>query len=487
MARHPVGAAGSRRGLDRAITPVSIATTPVGLSPARRRIAFAILLLGGALPTVNFFIVNIALPSIRTELSASAAQVQLVIAVYTATYALFLITGGRLGDLFGRTRLLMIGMVLFVVTSVLCGVATSGTMLVVGRVLQGFSAAIFAPQALGTIRVLYANDRLGWALNVYSTVIGVAVAGGQLIGGLVVTADFWGLGWRLGFLLNLPLGLLVIVSAAILLPETGGQRRTRFDFGGVLLLSVALACAILPLTLGRERGWPIELLLMFAAAPFLLLLFWWFENRVSRQGGMPVLDPALFHVAGFRRGVLVALLFFFTTPFYFLFSIYQQSGRGMEALANALSILPYGIGTILGPMVAPYWPARFRPYQFAIGMTIQVTGYAAIGLCVGALVGGWPLFTLMFIAGFGQGVAMPRMINAVIGEVPAPQAGLAAGILNSVLQIGSAISVSAIGSLFFAALGTATTEAAYGRAFAIAMVATVWSLTLAMALGLRRD
>jgi MFS family permease len=458
----------------------------VGVTALRRRIAFAVLLLAVSMPTLNFFIVKVALPAIHTDLGASDAQVQLVIASYTASYALMLITAGRLGDLYGRRRLLILGMAAFTVTSVLCGIATSGSVLVIGRILQGVSGALFAPQLLGSIRALYGDHELIWALDIYSTVIGVAVAGGQLLGGILVTADLWGLGWRSGFLINLPLGLIVLVAVAFLLPETGGQSRPRFDWGGVLLLSAALAAMIVPLTIGRSHGWPTSLLLTLAASPFLVAFFLAYEKRVSRAGGMPILDPALIAQPGFRRGVWVALLFFFTTPFYLLFSIYQQAGLGLDALVAGLSILPYGVGSVIGPLIATSWSPRFKNHQFAIGMAIQIAGYAAIGSAVYFLIGGWPLLALMFIAGFGQGIAMPRMISAVIGEASTLQASLAAGILNSVLQIGSAISVSAIGSLFFAVLGNASGAFAYGRAFAIAMAVTIWSLVASMALGLRR-
>jgi MFS family permease len=214
--------------------------------------------------------------------------------------------------------------------------------------------------------------------------------------------------------------------------------------------------------------------------PFLVAGLLWFEAAVKARGGMPLVDLDLFGFPGFGRGVLVATLFYFTSAFYLLFAITQQEGRGMDALATGIAILPYGVGLFLGPLASSVLPLRLRPYLLGIGMAIEVLGYAGIMAAGFMLLAGPPLAAMIFVTGFGQGIAMPRLFNTVLGEVPPEQAGLASGFVNSSLQAGAAISVAAIGSLFFAVLGNGTGEAAYGRAFGWAMVAQVAALATAL-------
>jgi MFS family permease len=200
---------------------------------------------------------------------------------------------------------------------------------------------------------------------------------------------------------------------------------------------------------------------------------------------MPLVDMALFAIPSFRRGALVATLFFFTTSFYFLFGLYQQEGRGLDPLHTGLAIAPYGIGLFLGPLLTTNW-VRLRPALLAIGMAIQVTGYGGVAVLVAWGAGEVPLLAAVFVAGFGQGIAFPRLYNVVLGDVPPHQAGLAAGIVNSALQVGSAVSAAAIGSLFFSLLGTAQGERDYGFAFAIAQGTLTVALFAAMLIAIPR-
>ena len=454
------------------------------LSPARRRLAFYVLLLGSLLPSLNMFVVTIALPSIRDGLQATASETSLIVAGYSSAYAVFLVTGGRLGDLFGRRLMFITGMTGFTLMSLLCGLAPTSAWLVTARILQGFTAAMMAPAVLASVRALFVDDEITWALNIYGTGIGIAVAGGQFLGGMLVAADLWGLGWRATFLINVPIGLAAIVAALMLVPESGGQAKPRLDWGGVVLLSSALATLILPLTMGREQHWSSAIFVTLAASPLLIAAFFWFERRLTRAGGMPILDISLLGIVSFRRGLAAAFLFFFTTPFYLFFSLYLQAGLGQSALEAGLAVLPYGVANFVGPMMATRSPARWRPYLFGTGMALEVAGYAGVALCAATQTGGPLLFAVLFIGGFGQGIAMPEMISVILGDVPRHNTGLAAGIMNSTLQIGAAISVAAIGSLFFAVLGDGTGPADYGTALGIAMGSQVVILTGSLLFGL---
>ena len=454
------------------------------LSPARRRLAFCVLLAGALLPSLNTFIVTIALPAIRAALDASEAETSLIVTGYTSAFSVCLITGGRLADLFGRRLIYIFGTAGFTLGSLCAGLAPNPTFLVIGRILQGIFGAAMVPPVLATLRTLFHGDDIPWALNIYGTGVGVAVAGGQLLGGLLIAADIAGLGWRAPFLLNVPVGLALIAAAFALVPESGGSEKPRLDIVGVVLLSAALGCFVVGLSVGRERGWPAWDLGMIAASPLLLALFFSFERRISREGGMPLIDPSLLGVASFRRGLIVALLFFFTMPFYIFFSLYLQAGLGEGALAAGLAVLPYGVANFLGPMAASRAGPRLRRWFFGLGMAIEVAGYAGVGLCGAAQIQGAVLFLALFAGGFGQGVAMPEMIHFILGEVPPAHTGVAAGAMNSTLQIGAAVSVAAIGSLFFTVLGGGTGPAAYGHALGIAMAAICVCLTGSLLLGL---
>ena len=461
-------------------------STALTQSQTGRWLAFIVMLTGGLLPSVDFFIINVSLPSIHASIGASPAELQLVVSGYAATYAVFLITGGRLGDLYGRRRLFLIGMAGFLATNTLCGLAATPLQLVIGRVLQGVSAALLVPQVLGTIRALFPSEaELAKALSLYGMMMGLAASIGQFAGGALVEWSPFDWGWRTVFLAKLPIGLPVMLAVWLTAPETSTSRRQRLDVGGAVLVSLALACLVLPLSEGRQQGWPAWTYASLTAVPFLAAAFLWFERGVRAAGGSPLLDVNLMRIPSFRRGVLVGTLFFFTTAFYVLFAIYEQEGYGTDPLFTGLSILPYGIGLFVGPLVtAPL--ARLRPWLLTIGMVIQVIGYAGIAAVIAAGQDGWPVVLTVLIAGFGQGIAYPRLFNTALGDVPPHQAGVAAGVLSSALQIGAAISVAGIGSLFFAVLGQGVGRDAYAHAFAIAQAAVSAALLIAMLLSVPR-
>jgi MFS family permease len=457
-----------------------VSAQPQAKREATRWLALTVLLAGGFLPPVDYFIVNVALPSIHAGLGTTPAELQLVIGVYSAGYAVFMITGGRLGDLYGRRRLFLAGMAGFTIANLLCGIAMTPLQLLLGRAVLGVSAALLVPQILATIRALSSNERdLARALSAYGVMMGLAAVTGQFAGGALVQWSPFDLGWRTVFLVKLPICLIVIAAAWRLVPETTGSFRAKLDLPGAAMVTAILACIIVPVSKGRDLGWPLWVFEVLALVPFLIVGFLRYEARLSARGGMPLLDIALFAIPSFRRGVLVATLFFFTTSFYFLFGLYQQEGRGLDPLHTGLAIAPYGIGLFLGPLITTNW-VRVRPALLAIGMAIQVTGYGGVAVLVAWGAGEFPLLAAVFVAGFGQGIAFPRLYNVVLGDVPPHQAGLAAGIVNSALQVGSAVSAAAIGSLFFSLLGAAQGERDYGFAFAIAQGTLTIALFAAM-------
>lgn len=466
---------------------MSASSAAAALSPAGRWIAFIVLLAGGFMPPVDFFIVNVTLPSIQSTLGATPAELQLVVSLYASAYAVFLITGGRLGDLYGRRRLFLIGMAGFTLTNLICGLAQTPWELIGGRTLQGVTAAILIPQVLGPVRTLFPTERdLARALSSYGIMMGIAAASGQFLGGALVQWSPFGLGWRAVFLLKVPIALAVLLTAWIVVPETSTSQRVRIDAPGAVLLSLALACLVLPLAEGRQQGWPAWTFVMLAGCLPLTAIFLAFEARLAARDLMPLLDLHLLTIRSFRRGLVVGTLFFFTTAFYVTFSLYQQDGLGTDPLQTGLAILPYGAGLFFGPLASTPLVPKLRHALLPIGLAIQVAGYAATGWAIWCGWDGWPVYLAVLVAGFGQGIALPRLYNAALGEVPAAQAGVAAAVINSVLQIGAAVSIAGIGSLFFAVLGRGSGHAAYAHAFGIAQAATTLALFASMLLAISR-
>jgi MFS family permease len=442
--------------------------------------ALTVLLAGGFLPPLDFFIVNVALSSIQQDLGATPAELQLVISGYASGYGVLLITGGRLGDLYGRKRCFLIGMAAFSLASLGCGIAPSAPVLVAARIVQGSSAALLMPQVLGSIRALFADEReLARALSFYGIMMGMAAAIGQFSGGALIEWNPAGLGWRAVFLLTLPVCASALVLGTRVVPETGGGADVRLDLGGAGLISLTLAAIVVPLSVGRDQGWPVWVFAALGCVPFLAAGFVRYEAWLGRSGGMPLVDLGLLRIPGFRRGVMVCTLFFFTTCFYVLFGLYQQEGRGVPPLQTGLAIVPYGVGLFAGPMIsAPL--VRLRPRLLSIGMAIQVFFYVVVGFLVARGTSGAVLSGAVFLAGLGQGIAFPRLFATVLGDVPPAQGGVAAGIANSAMQVGAAISVATVGTLFFAVLGDGTGERAYARAFSIAQWTATAGLFLAM-------
>nr|WP_294565847.1 MFS transporter [uncultured Rhodopila sp.] len=355
----------------------------------------------------------------------------------------------------------------------------SAPVLVAARVLQGSSAALLMPQVLGSIRALFAEEReLARALSFYGIMMGMAAAIGQFSGGALIQWNPAGLGWRAVFLLTLPVCASALVLGSRVVPETGGGADVRLDLGGAGLISLTLAAIVVPLSVGRDQGWPLWVFAALACVPFLAAGFVRYEAWLRRAGGMPLVDFGLLRIPSFRRGVLVCTLFFFTTCFYLLFGLYQQEGRGVPPLQTGLAIVPYGAGLFIGPLIsAPL--VRLRPRLLSIGMAIQVFFYVVVGVLVARGTSGAVLPGAVFLAGLGQGIAFPRLFATVLGDVPASQGGVAAGIANSAMQIGAAVSVATVGTLFFAVLGGETGERAYAHAFSIAQWTATAGLFLA--------
>ena len=444
----------------------------------RRWMALVILLTGAFLPPLDFFIVNVALPSIREDFRASASTIQLIISGYATTYAVMLITGGRLGDLYGRRNVFLAGMVGFAAASALCGFAWSPAALVAGRILQGFAAAIMAPQALASINAIFPDHEKSKALSFYALTFGVASMVGLFLGGALIALDILGLGWRAIFLINLPVIAVAAPSAFIMLRETRSERPSKLDLGGALLIAIALSALIAPLIEGREQGWPIWLILMLATSLPFFLLFWRYEKHLESTGRDPILAPSLLQNRGLLRGLLAALFFYALAAFWLIFSVYQQGGLGLTPFEAGLAILPAAVGFVLGPFASERILRVFGRFSAGAGMVLQAAGLFGTAALIS---NGLPqfLFAALFLIGAGQGIALPNLVKSIVQRVDRTQSGLASGLVNSMFQIGGALAAAIVGGLFFSILGSATDVQSIGRAYSVAAVAIAICLLIA--------
>ncbi|WP_233828768.1 MFS transporter [Paraburkholderia sp. ZP32-5] len=449
----------------------------------RRWLALPILLMGAFLPILDFNVVNLALPSIRKDLGATSAEIEFIISAYAATYAVFLITGGRLGDLFGRKRMFVYGVAGFTLASVLCGLAPSATALVAARILQGLTATVMAPQVLASIRVLFPASEQGRALALYGATFGLGNICGQILGGALVSFHRFGLTWQAIFLINVPIGLVAFVGALLFLSDSRAEHARRLDLGGVVLLSVALGLLVYPLVEGRETGWPIWIVAMLVAAPFAFALFVRFETRLAATGGSPLVEFALFREAGFGVGIAMAFALYMLSSFYLTFSVYLQGGLLLSPLQAGLATLPFAIAYFLASLASAQVMARLGKFALTVGFALQVLGFGVVLLAAAGMLAN-SLDIGLAIAGLGFGTVMPSVIKAVIGGVAPKHAGLASGIVISTFQIASALGVALIGGVFYSELGAGRGATAFGHAFAVALGCNVVLLAVGGVLSL---
>jgi MFS family permease len=451
-------------------------------SAARRWSAFAVLLVGAFLPPLDFFIVNVALPSIQSSLHTSAAELELVISGYAAAYAVFLITGGRLGDLFGRRKIFLLGITGFGLTSVLCGLATSPLLLIVGRLLQGLSAAAMAPQGLASVHALFPEQERARALGLYGAAVGLAAVAAQALGGALISANFMHLEWRIIFLINLPVVVAVLVFGFPLLPDVRGDNPAPIDKVGMLLCALTLALLIVPLVEGREFGWPWWACAMLVASPLAGVCFWKYEKNYSDRGGVPLISVGLVKMPGLLSGLTGVLFFYVVSAFFLVFSVYLQSAIGLSALETGLVFLPFGVGAFVGPLTTPLAIRAFGRFVPAIGMTLEVAGAVVLAALVASTPGQMPAHIPLVIAvgllGFGQGWALPTLVRAIINRAPASGSGMIAGITNSALQISAALGVAVMGGIFFTVAGASPDSASMAKALTTAMLCVAASLAI---------
>lgn len=444
-----------------------------------------IVLVGVFLSGLDFFIVNVAIPAIEGDLHASEAQIQLIVASYALMYGVGMITGGRLGDLFGRRRLFVIALFAFSLASTACGLAPNTGSLLVFRVVQGAGAALMAPQVLAIFSTVYEGPARARAINWYGVISGFAAVFGQLIGGLLIKFDLLGMGWRACFLINLPIGLVAGLMALKYVPESKAPGRPKLDLVGMILVTVALIAVCLPLIEGRQQGWPAWAWGLLVGSVPLFTVFAVQQNRVRAKGGSPSVDLSLFKERAFTVGLFAQLTFFASMASYFLvLALYLQKGRLLEPLNSGLVFGAMGVGYIITSMSARKVAARLGPQTIAVGCVIRLIGmalefWAVTSIGVHGNIG-WFLPGL-FLDGAGMGLAISPLASTVLARVQPHHAGSASGVLTTGLQVGNGVGVALIGLVFYNVLGKAPAPADFSDAFRACLYYIV-AITVVLAL-----
>ena len=349
-----------------------------GLDPRRWR-ALPIILIGSFLAFLDFFIVNIALPAMRADLRASPAQLQFIVAAYGIAFGVSLITGGRLGDIFGRKRVFLIGISGFTITSALCGLSPTPETLIASRVAQAICAATVTPQVLAIIRVEFATSERPIAIGLYGASMGLASITAQLLGGLLVSLNLFGWSWRLIFLINIPIGLVAIALVSRMIRESRGSNRATLDLVGVALASLGLFLLIYPIVEGRESGWPAWSFAMLATMVPVLVGFVLYERQVIRSGRTPLIALHLFRIGALRLGLVVSVVFFSTAGVFFVvLTVFLQAGLGLSAFRAGLMFLPFAIGFSASSTVSGPVANRIGPRIINLGTFLMALGLLGI-------------------------------------------------------------------------------------------------------------
>jgi EmrB/QacA subfamily drug resistance transporter len=442
-----------------------------------------VLTAGIFLVVLDFFIVNVALPSMQRDLHASDSGLEWVVAGYGLTFSALLIAVTRLGDRWGRRRMFSWGTALVVVASAACGAAPTMELLVGARLAQGVAGAMVSPMVLALIGDVYAGPRMPKAIGIYSMVMGLAAATGQLIGGILIHLDIADSGWRAIFWVNVPIGLAVVALSRRLLPNHRSAGPKRIDLVELLLATATLTALLLPLLEGRCLDWPLWTWMSLGLAVVTGVLTAARSRSLLRSGRQPLVEPEAFRSRTVRVAIASqALLFVGMASYFLVLALYLQNGRGLGALSSGavftLVAVPYMLGTGNQRRLA----ARLGRWTVPAGAGIFALGHLALlGAVVEHGVGGSlvDLVPGLALAGFGMGIALTALIDAAMGDVEPAYAAAVSGVLSTAQQVGNALGVAVVGMVFFGAV-----SGGYAHALEWSLVVLIGTTAAVAVLGL---
>jgi MFS family permease len=463
-------------------------TTRPGPAAGRGGLMLAVLLTGQFMCIIDVLVVNVAMPSIGASLHASGASLQLVVGGYTIAYAMLLITGARLGDRYGRRRVYQAGVITFTAASLACALAPDSPLLVAFRFAQGAGAAALVPQVFSLIQLRFTGPARARALSAYAAVLSAGAVAGLVLGGVVVSADLFGLGWRPVFGINVPIGIVLALAVPRLIPPDkrppdkrppdkrppdkrppDKQARTtktrRLDLAGLLVAVPAVLLIVLPLVLGHEAGWPPVWFAAIAAGMLLGAGFVLVERRVAARGGDPLLNLDVLRAPGLPPGLAaLAVTQLAYGGLLFTFTLYLQAGLGDSALRAGLTYLP--MAAAFG-LVGYFWrrlPAGARAFIIPAGLTVSALAYLGIAAGVrGGSQGGFLPFALA-AAGLGLGLSVGPLLTQALAHVPPARAADASGLLTTTVQLGQLMGVAILGSVYLTRAATHPAAAMSGTA-----------------------
>lgn len=429
----------------------------------QKTIALVVVAFAFVMDLLDTTIVNVAIPSIQSNLGASFSQIQWITAGYALAFATLLITGGRLGDVVGYKKLFLIGISLFTITSLVCGVAPTIEILVVGRLLQGAAAAMMVPQVMSLMQVMYKPKERAAVLGLFGALGGLSASLGPVIGGILIHWNIAGLDWRPIFLINIPVGVFAFIMGLRYLPSGKSPHPLKLDVLGTALIITALGLLVFPLIQGREFGWPAWTFWMLASSLPVFAIFWMWQKRKYIIDKSPLIIPSLFKTYSFSIGLFANLVFqLVMIGFFFTFTLTLQIGLGFEVIKAALTGLPVALGIAISiGFIAPKLTPIIGRYTMTIGSVLLAIGLALTGIVVshqGMDVNPWQLVPWLLLIGMGMGMIMGLIFSIALKDVDTKHAGSASGTLNAVQQVGGAIGVALIGVIFFGALGHNATQ-----------------------------
>ena len=446
------------------VTPRTAAqtATPLTPRPARARAVnpwavLAIILTAVFMQLLDTTITMVGVPSIQNSLHSSFGEIQLVVAGYMLAFACVLVTGGALGDTYGRKRMFLYGMAGFTVASAVCGAAPDALTLIVSRVVQGMCSGLMFPQVLGIIQVVFTKAQRTKAIGFYGATIGLATILGPVTGGGLIDLNIAGWGWRSIFYVNVPIGVTAMALAAGMIPESRAGARRRIDLPGAGLLGAGLFLLVLPLVIGRDQGWPAWSFACLAVSPAVLAAFSLYELNRTRRDASPLIDTRLFRQRPFTLGLIACLVFFTGIPSFFMILLLTlQEGLGYSPVKAGAVTLGFAAALAIGSARSAAVTKRLGTQVLLLGCTLMIAGQlAVIGVMYWSGTGltGWQLLAPMFVAGLGGGFFIAPVTNVVLAGISSRAAGSASGALATAQQVGAALGIAVVGVIFFALLG----------------------------------
>lgn len=447
-----------------------------------RWLALAVVLAAECMDLIDSTVVNVAAPQIARDFHASSTSLQWIVGGYPLAIAVGLILGGRLGDLFGRRRLFLLGAGGFVLASLLCGLSPDDATLVAARLLQGSLAAMLLPQGFGIIRECFTDEEQSKAFAIFGPVIGLSAVAGPILGGALTDWDLLGSGWRLCFFVNVPLGLAAIALGRRVLPPSQVHREVRLDVTGTVLVGLFAVLLVYPLIQGRESGWPWWAFTSMAAGVGVLVLLGFQQVRRDRRGADPLVTPSLFAKRGYVTGLGFLMLFFSgMTGLLLCTTLFLQIGQGFSPIRAALCLVPMTIGMTVGAgLSGAVLGPRFGRATLQVGVLVSGVGYGLLVLALGGhgTVTGLDLTPGLLVGGFGIGLVVAPMFDIVLASVDDHETGSASGVLNAGQNLAASVGVAVLGTVFFDDLGGGDVHAALRRVLLAQLVLVVAMLAV---------